>query len=217
MIGYAQGMNQRGVMACVIGVGAAAVQLLLGGCATTSVGQTGSAAAPVQPGQYAETFDAARRVLRDRGFILERVDARTGVITTQPKTTAGLVTPWDREQQSFAEEVEDFLERQQRVVRVTFEPANAADDGASADPAAAPVNLSTATTPLTMRVQVTIERVSAPGRKLEPEAIKETSYWYDPALGARGMQPSYEVAIRRDAAGEQRLMELIEAAAAARQ
>jgi hypothetical protein len=194
-------------------IAAACVQMI-GGCASApSANIADSATVQVGAGEYARAFDAARRVLRDRGFILERVDARSGIITTQPKTTAGLATPWDREQQSLAQEVEDFLQRQQRVVRVTFEPAAGAEpasDGGSQPPE----NLNTASTPLTMRVQVTIERISVPGRRLEPEAIKESTYTYDPALGARGMQPSYEVATRRDAAGERRLVELIQAALA---
>lgn len=194
-------------------VAAACVQMV-GGCATgPSASPPESAVVEVGAGEYARTFDAARRVLRDRGFILERVDARAGIITTQPKTTAGLVTPWDREQQSLSQEAEDFLQRQQRVVRVTFEPVAVADPAAD-EASKPPENLNTSSTPLNMRVQVTIERISVPGRRLEPEAIKESSYAYDPALGARGMQPSYEVATRRDAAGERRLVELIEAAAA---
>src|SRR5438128_989361 len=72
---------------------------------------------------YAEAFDTARQTLRDTGFILERVDARAGVITTQPKTTAGLLTPWDREQTSFGQDLEDLFQRHQRIVRVEFEPA----------------------------------------------------------------------------------------------
>lgn len=194
-------------------IAAACVQMI-GGCATgPSANVADSATVQVGTGEYARTFDAARRVLRDRGFILERVDARAGIITTRPKTTAGLATPWDLEQQSLAQEAEDFLQRQQRVVRVTFEPvagADASPEGGSQPPA----NLSTGSTPLTMRVQVTIERISVPGRRLEPEAIKESTYAYDPALGARGMQPSYDVATRRDAAGERRLIELIQAATA---
>lgn len=162
----------------------------------------------VEPGSYTRAFDAARHVLRDRGFILERVDARAGVITTQPKTTAGVVTPWDREQQSIQAEFEDFLERQQRIVRITFEPAAPAPTS-TPSPEAPPPNLLDAAEPLNMRIQVTLQRINVPGRKLEPEAIEQTSYWYEPAMGERGLQPSYEVSIRRDADGERRLHELI--------
>lgn len=208
-------MAKSGLMLVLV---AAMGGLLASGCATRVATTAGQQATPLTAGQYSTTFDAARRVLRDRGFILERVDARAGVITTQPKTTAGLATPWDREQQSLAQEAEDFLERQQRVVRITFQPEAADNSGtppadAPTAAAAAAPNLLENTSPIAMRVRVTIERVATPGRKLEPEAIKETSYWYDPALGARQMQPSYEVSVRRDEDGERRLTQLIAAEA----
>lgn len=150
----------------------------------------------VEPDAYAATFDAARRVLRDRGFVLERVDAQAGVITTRPKTTGGLATPWDREQQSVAQEIEDAIQRQQRIVRITFDPTEEGSDQR------------------TMQVQVTLQRVHVPGQRLEPEAISQSTFCYDPALGARGMQPQYAVSIREDAALAARLGELIRQAAA---
>lgn len=189
----------------------------LAGCAANPAPREGDPAAmSVAPGQYATMFDAARHTLRDRGFILERVDAQAGVITTQPKTTAGLVTPWDREQQSLAQEAEDLLERQQRVVSVTFEPS--AQVAAPSEPAAAdeapgsPPDLRASTEPFTMRVHVILQRLQIPGRKLEPEAIGQSSYFWDPALGERGMQPQYVVAIRQDSKLAERLAALIDEA-----
>lgn len=181
----------------------------LGACAS-SVEELNAAGStlPVAAGRYDTTFNAARQVLRDRGFILERVDAHDGVITTQPKTTAGLLTPWDLEQQTFGQEVEDLFERQQRVVRITFDPPEPPESAPAATSAAPAVER-------TMRVQVTIQRVHIPGRKLEPEAVSQTSYYYDPELGARAMQPSYAVAYKEDRLLEARLTELISAAAAA--
>ena len=43
----------------------------------------------IAPETYVQTFDAARDVLRDRRFELERIDARSGVISTRPRTFAG--------------------------------------------------------------------------------------------------------------------------------
>lgn len=185
----------------------------LGACASSVQDPSGDGATlAVAPDRYDATFNAARGVLRDRGFILERVDARAGVITTQPKTTAGLFTPWDLDQQSLAQEAEDLFERQQRVVRITFERPEATDGGAAAAPAPSPAPEPAGER--TMRVQVTIQRVHIPGRKIEPESISQTSYYYDPALGARAMQPSYAVAYKQDRPLEARLTELIAAAAA---
>lgn len=172
--------------------------LMFTACASPAPTSGSIATVSVPPGGYAAAFDAARTVLRDRGFILERVDAQAGIITTQPKTTGGLATPWDREQQSFRQEAEDMIQRQQRIVRVSFDPA---DGGAE---------------PATMQVQVTLQRVHIPGQRLEPEAIGQSTYFYDPALGARGMQPQYAVSIREDTALAERLAGLIRNAAAAR-
>jgi len=176
-------------------------------CSAQRAGLAVEPPAVVAPDRYAATFDAARRTLRDRGFILERVDAQAGIITTQPKTTAGLATPWDREQQSFSQEIEDALQRHQRVVRVVF-TANASDALSPTQP-----DLRTGTEPLTMSVLVTLQRVNVPGRKLEPEAIGRDSYYWDPELAAREMQPAYTVAVRQDEALARRLADLILAAA----
>lgn len=95
--------------------------MLLSGCSTPSTTST----VDVSETAYPSAFDAARDVLRDMKFDLERIDARAGVISTMPKSTAGLATPWDREQQTAQQEVEDMLQHQQRVVRITFEPMGA--------------------------------------------------------------------------------------------
>lgn len=177
----------------------AGLVIAVAGCAADPVGPAPEVV--VEPGAYAATFNAAREVLRDRGFILERVDAHAGVITTRPKTTAGLATPWDTEQQTFTQEVEDLLERQQRIVRVTFEPRGGDAAAAPADAASGQATswgTEAGDGVRVMRVLVTLEREQIPGRRLEPEAIGMSSFTWDVELGARQMQPRYAVAIRDD-------------------
>src|SRR5262245_10700892 len=87
---------------------------LLGGCSSPQ-----AADARFEAGQYVVAFEAAKEALRDFDFSLERVDAAGGVITTRSKSTGGLGTPWDREQSTFGQEVEDLMDRQSRVARVT--------------------------------------------------------------------------------------------------
>ena len=70
---------------------------------------------------YVNVFDATREVLMDYRFAIDRVDARGGVITTHPKRSAGLATLWDKEQSSLAQEWEDLINEQRRVVRVEFD------------------------------------------------------------------------------------------------
>lgn len=174
-----------------------ALLLTAAGCASDSTGRHDPAQDSSAP--YAATFDAARAVLRDEGFILERVDARAGVITTRPKTTAGIATPWHTEQSSFNQELEDLVQRHQRVVRITFKPAD------SRPPAA--------DSPADFQVQVTLQRLHAPGRRLEPEALRQTSFATDPALVERAMQPTYAVAWKQDRLLAERLTTLIRARA----
>ena len=67
------------------------------GSATSETAQVAQGATiHVDSGGYGRVFDETRDVLRDLGFILDRVDAQLGVISTLPKGTGGIATPWDR-------------------------------------------------------------------------------------------------------------------------
>lgn len=156
--------------------------------------------ARIPAGQYAAAFDAARRELRDAGFVLERVDAWSGVITTRPATSAGFMTPWIGHQSTIEQELGDFAHRHQRTVRVTFEPAA---------PAADPGDLRALDADLLMRTAVVVERVYQPLWRLDLSTIRQSSYATDPALVARGMQPSYAVAREEDTLLAARLMRRI--------
>jgi hypothetical protein len=171
----------------------AAVALGAGGCAIPSAPPD----VAVAPDQYSAAFDAARDTLRRYQFELERVDARAGVITTRPKMTGGLATPWDRQQSTLAQEWEDFVNEQQRTVRITFEPA--ATDGSPPPPAdSKPADLRLVEGPVTAHVDVVIERIEHTGRRLEPTAIRYSSITQDPDLVTRGLWPSYAVAFSQD-------------------
>ena len=178
-----------------------------GAKAADAGGEPGPAAVTrllVPDGRYAEAFDHARDALRDWNFMLERVDAQAGVIATQQKSTAGLVTPWDQEQSSFAAEVEDTLQRQKRAVRVEFVPAGAETDradGAGAD-------LRKIGSPIEMRVTVDVYRWQQSGWRLNTQAILYNSYTRDPQADAGGVQGGtsfYGVAVGRDDALASRL------------
>jgi hypothetical protein len=136
----------------------------------------------VEPGQYAAAFEATKAALVDRGYELERVDAREGVITTQPRQTAGLMTPWSSEHTSARQELEDLFNDQQRRVRVTF----IASGEAAEDLRAAPV-------PTVARVEVALERINRPDQRVEPTSIRLNSRYKDQELVERQMWPQYEV------------------------
>lgn len=152
-------------------------------------------------GNYAAAFDAARETLIARRFELERIDARAGVITTKPKPSSGLATPWDTEQSNLSQEVEDLFNRQQRIVRITFEPAEPTGTP--------PEDVRGVTGDLSARVEVVIERLHQPGWQTEPGAVRFSGYWQDPSLAERGMSPTYAVPFSRDPALAGRLAEEI--------
>lgn len=68
---------------------------------------------------YPSLFESAKAELRARGFTLDRVDARAGLLTTSPMLSAGALSPWVGGAGSEAA-IDDALHRNQRVVRVTF-------------------------------------------------------------------------------------------------
>jgi len=142
----------------------------------------------VAPGEYAEAFESAKRVLRRQRFALERVDAAAGVITTKPKRTAGLATPWDLEQSTLRQEWGDFINDQQRRVRVVFAPAGELTDDRprpQAAPGEAAPDLRTLDQPIVGRVEVVVERRYRPGWRIPPVSARRASFAFDPIFASR--------------------------------
>ena len=157
----------------------------------------------VPSGAYSRAFAAARQTLREADFFVDRADAALGVITTRPKDGAGLATPWDQDQSSARQELDDLFNRQSRQVRVTFEPVPSTRvvPDLRDDPGA-----------LVARVRVTLLRRHRPGWRLEPSSIRLTSRFSDSDLAARELEPEYAVAIESDPALESRLLNSIKLA-----
>jgi len=209
----------------------------------------------VAPGEYAAAFDATREVLRSHRFTLERVDARTGVITTEPRFGVGMLNPLDRTQSTLGQEVTETLNQEGRRVRVVFsrrergadgqersgtaweesgkaafggpgtegkiaaagEAEGVGDNGENEEGARTPGALADARRmldgsvrptleedlreaggPLVMKVEVVVDRVVRPGKRIETSSIRHSSYAIDPSLFPRGMLPTYTVARERD-------------------
>lgn len=139
---------------------------------------------------YPDLFNAAREVLAEYRFTIDRVDAARGVITTYPKRTAGLATPWDREQSSIAQEFEDLAHQQERTARVTFEPPDA---------------------PTRVSVHIVLDRVHRPNWRVETDAIRQSTHARDP-LGVRaGQPPEFREPVAEDRALAERIMADIQA------
>lgn len=180
---------------------ACALAACMCGCASTTrpegfeAAATDAGRAPgalsLKPGEYARAFDETKDLLRDLGFTLDRVDAQLGVIATAPKGSGGIATPWDREQTALADEIEDALQRQRRIVRIEFAAAGA-------DPNSAVIHdLRTETGAIEAVVSATVQRLYQPGWRPNTQAILDSSYTRDPQLDERGMN-SYAVTLRQD-------------------
>jgi hypothetical protein len=188
------------VVACIgsgLGLFGCAHQSSSGGDAAATASAP-AATIQLEAGEYARAFDAARNELRELGFILDRVDAQAGVITTLPKGTGGLATPWDQEQSGLDDRAEDAVERHRRIVRVDFMPAGAAPGSAEGR------DLRTEAGPIEGQVSATVYRVHQPGWRVNPQAILDSSYTRDPQLDERGMS-AYGVAVRQDDALARRI------------
>lgn len=173
------------------------VTLILALCTLSSpIGCAGkreplSAQAQVVAGDYGAAFEATKDELRRLGFALDRIDARAGVITTQPKTSAGWATPWERVETTMRQETDDLVHRQRRIVTVSFNPV--AEAGESI-----PDDLRQWGGPFHVDVRVAIERVYRFGMQLQPVSIRLSSVATDPELRQRGHQPGLAVATDND-------------------
>lgn len=152
----------------------------------------------IAPGQYAEAFDAARDVLRESRYRLERVDGRAGVISTASKNTPGLVAPWEGDSSTLVQGVEDMINRHRRVVRVTFEPAIEGAAPAVADPRG-PVlgDLREYEGPVVLRVSVLVEREHHSGWRIDTADIRSSGRARDLLLARRELS-RYTVALKED-------------------
>ncbi len=144
--------------------------------------------------EYSDAIAATRDVLRSYRFQIDRVDAAEGVVTTASKSSSGLATPWDPEQSSFNQELEDLANMQERRVRVTFDRATTLDADAK----------------ITARVEVVIDRVQRPGWRPTPKSVRHSTVTMDPDLAARQMWPTYSVPIRQDPEFASEIAEKIE-------
>lgn len=147
------------------------------GCAAERA-RTGAFDAP--GGTYADAFEAAKDALREQGYKLARVDARAGLIESQPRASAGLATPWVFDESTIGEEVDGLMNAYRRRVVVRF------DGGEDRD-----FDLREAQLPVRGEVVVEQERLQRPGRRVESSAIRRTSYWSEPAWRSAGMTRFY--------------------------
>lgn len=166
---------------------------LVAGCASRRV----EPMVTMQADAYAGAFDAAREALRSAGFELDRVDASAGTITSQPRASSGMATPWDTQQSGLTQEVSDLLNQQRRRVRITFTEA-----GTNAPPVAGK--------PVEARVEVYVDRLQHPGLRVPSRAVTLWSVTRDPVRAERGLGSGYQTPVNRDIELERRIADDIE-------
>lgn len=121
--------------------------------------------------EYSAAFDAALDVLRERGFELDRVDARAGVITTAPRASAGLATPWIPHSPTLMDAADTTLHPDRRMALVSFTPIGASEPEA---------DLREQEGELLVTVEVPRLRLRRVGRHLDSTAIRFANWWRDP-------------------------------------
>jgi len=161
----------------------------------------------IPAGRGVLAFQAAREVLREEGFTLDRIDAPLGVLTTFPRATEGLARPWVPRTDGL---VEDVIQNQRRLVTVMLRPAGAPEAAFAADDTS--FDLTRSDGPFTLRVVAVVERVTRPTRRLSPDGVRLLAPATDPTLDRQGIAGGYRVAIRTDATTQRRLVRLIESA-----
>lgn len=158
--------------------------LMLGGCAKEA---PTPASFRITSAEYSAYFDAAREALRDHRFDLDRVDARSGVITSQPVAAAGWATPWIDHASTSGQATNDLIHRNRRLATVRFSPVTAATDVARPiDPVSEDLRAFEGT--IEVSVSVVLEEVYRAGRRVSPTSIRLTSFSEDPRSEAIGGQ-----------------------------
>ncbi len=138
--------------------------VLLAGCASVPEAAPSNPAITIEAGGYADAFDRAKEALRDTGFTLDRVDARAGLITTEPRASVGYTTPWVGHHANAGEAWLGFANREQRVAEIRFMPA----DGAPID------DLRSYEHQIAAEVVVIVERIEQPGRRIDASGVDFT-------------------------------------------
>ncbi len=70
---------------------------------------------------FDRAFEAAQFAARDRLFVVDRVEARDGVITTRPLTAAQWFEPWRRDNTTAGDVLRASTDTYRRTVRFDFE------------------------------------------------------------------------------------------------
>ncbi|MDX2114212.1 MAG: hypothetical protein SFZ24_01145 [Planctomycetota bacterium] len=150
----------------------------------------------VGAGRYAAVFESSKQALREFEFELGRVDARSGVITSAPRPSSGLATPWVPHLSGVGDALGGLTQFERREARIEFVPVEERAAGPGAGAGAS--DLRDEAAPLRGRVTVRVERVYQPGRRVDPTSVKLVSFTRDPEAVERGDEPRFITEVRED-------------------
>ncbi len=187
----------------------------LAGCAARPVeaGLPGPPVAPLAAEAYGPTFEAAVAVLRDAGFNVDRQDYRFGRITSTPKGSPTILEPWKPDNRTTGDALRSTLGNLRRTVTLFFEPVPASASAGGDNSVSRDAQRSASSgTSYTLRVEVLLERVEVPHRRLN--GVTKGPIFADlrevPAeLAARGITGTYWQPVGRDQRLEHHLLERI--------
>ncbi len=179
----------------------------------------------IAPGQYAQAFDAALAIARDRGTVATIRDRRSGLIETEPVFAPTLCEPWHWNRGEFEQMVEGTVALQRRRVRFEFAPAEQppetaepAKAGAMAGPdftgqRGGEADLTAWAGPIELRVIVALERAHQPGQRRSTWTRKATTATrVFPEDREEGAWPNqFWQVVARDLETENRMLAQIEA------
>jgi hypothetical protein len=77
--------------------------------------------ATVESGDFEKLWSACEQVARDFLFRIDRVDYRSGVLTTQPMVSAQFFEPWRRDNRTLYDVMESSIATIRRTVRFEFQ------------------------------------------------------------------------------------------------
>jgi hypothetical protein len=162
--------------------------VVLLGCAVSPTTEPASPSVnAIELPQDAQSRDQALRiaakVLQDHGYLLDRIDHRFGVVTTQPIDSPTLLEPWRADNQSADLAWCSTLNAHRRVVRVSVEGR-------------------------TLAVEVQLEQYQQPGSRVISRFGNSTQQLREmpEEWSARRLEPTYWQPMGRDPLLEERLL-----------
>lgn len=190
------------------------VSLILAACHT--VPPVASNPLDIDASEYDGMYEAARLVLREEGFALDRRSYRLGVVDTEPLGSPTVFEPWLPTNTTLYQTAESTINYQRRVATVTIEPVQPEEPllpesrtvGAATQPATQP-------TPETyrLRVEVQVQQLQVPTRQLSGTtrglAVQRRLAAVPTELRERGITDTYWEPLGRDYYLEQRLLSAI--------